>query len=124
MMQQDVRTIRQGSRQFPFTSAAIIASTPTTWYDLKSLFGYEADLWDYFDSLMVYNNSALPVHLYLNSPADDYLILGYSAQPVTRRAFRSFGLYNPDGAVDIAAGLITMQMRRLPPNVQPVVTTR
>ena len=121
MTMRDAQIIAMGSRVFPY-SVPLISHATIYWYDIKSLFPVEADLWDYFDSLVILNNSALPLHFYLNQSDNDYYILPYGTQPITRRAFRTFGFYNPDGANDIAAGLVTMNMRRLPPDVVPVVT--
>ena len=121
MTMRELNVIRQGSRIFPYSVPAV-NHTVTVAVDIGSLFPVEAQLWDYFDSLVILNNSALPVHFYLNcNKLDDYYILPYGTQPITRRAFRSFSFYNPDGALDIAAGLISMQMRRLPPDAMSVV---
>jgi len=117
------RTIIQGSRLFSY-AVPLVAATKTYWYDIYSIFGADADLFDYFDSLNISNNSALPVHFYLDSKDNDYYILAYGIQPVTRRPFRRFGFYNPDAANDIAADLIQMSMRRLPPDIMPVVNTQ
>ena len=119
-MYREMSVVSRGSRIFPYAVPAVVAVT-TYWYDLKGIFGIEADLWDYFDSVVVLNNSALPVHFYLNSFDDDYYILPFGTQPVTRRPFRRFGFYNPDVALPIAVGLITMSMRRLPTGIIGVV---
>ena len=121
MFSREAQVIAQGSRIFPY-SVPLIAHTQTYWYDLQSVFTrQELSLWDYMDSLVILNNSALPVHFYLNQADNDYYILPYGTQPITRRAFRTFGFYNPDAANDIAAGLVTMNMRRLPPDIMSVV---
>lgn len=120
-MYRELQVVKMGSRVFPY-SVPLIAATLTYWYDLTYIFGNEMRLWDYFDSLVVQNNSALPVHFYLNSTDDDYYILAYGTQPISRRPFRRFGVYNPDLAVDIAADLVTLTMRRLPSGVLGVVS--
>jgi hypothetical protein len=105
--------LQQGSRTFPYSVPAV-NHTQTNWYHFNNLFPTEATIWTYVDSIVIQNNSALPVHFYLNSTDNDYTILPFGVQPITRRACRAFGFYNPDAASDIAAGLILMNMRRLP----------
>lgn len=119
-MYRDIQIVRQGSRIFPYAVPKIDA-TKTFWYDIFSIFGNEAILFNYFDALVIINNSALPIHYYHQSVNEDYLILPNSTQPITRRPFSRFGFYNPDGAIDVAAGEVTMNMRRLPPDVTAVV---
>ena len=121
MTMRDNQVKAQGSRVYPFAVPQVTHAL-TFWYDLLSVMSaQEASLWDYMDSLVILNNSALPVHLYLNNTDNDYYILPYGTQPISRRAFRTFGFYNPDVANDIVAGLITMNMRRLPPDIISVV---
>jgi hypothetical protein len=122
MTMRDFEIVRMGSRVFPYSVPQITHAT-TFWYDLPTMIGnqQEAALWDYLDSLVILNNSALPVHFYLNNTDNDYYILPYGTQPVTRRAFRTIGFYNPDVANDITAGLVTVNMRRLPPDVISVI---
>ena len=114
----EARIIAQGSRIFWYNVPAVIHAT-TQQYTLKDILPQlDMSIFQYLDSVVILNNSALPVHFYLNGQADnDYYILPYGTQPITRRAFRSFAFYNPDGANDIAANLITMNMRRLPPGI-------
>ena len=121
MYGRDAQVIAQGSRVFPY-SVPIITATNTFWYDLSAVMSaQEKAFWDYMDSLVILNNSAYPVHFYLNNADNDYYILPYGTQPITRRAFRTFGFYNPDSTNDITAGLVTMNMRRLPPDVVSVI---
>jgi hypothetical protein len=122
MMNRDIQVISQGSRIFGY-SVPIIAASKVYWYSLADVMtAQEQALWDYMDSLVILNNSALPLHFYLNQTDNDYYILPYGTQPITRRAFRTFGFFNPDAANDITAGLVTMNMRRLPPDITAVVT--
>jgi hypothetical protein len=120
MYLRDLQVISGGSRIFPY-AVPIQVHAVTNWYDLRAMFGNEMLFWDYLDSVTIQNNSTLPIWFYLNSTDNGYYILSYGTQPITRRPFRTFGFYNPDGAVDIAAGLITMNMRRLPSGVMGVV---
>ena len=121
MTMRELQIVNQGSRIYQFSVPAIVA-TKTYWYDLPAVMGVqEAALYNFLDSLVILNNSALPIHFYLNSADNDYYILAYGTQPISRRAFRTFGLYNPDAITDIAAGLVTMSMRRLPPDIVSVV---
>jgi hypothetical protein len=117
MFEREAQVISLGSRLFPY-SVPLVAHTQTYWYNIKDVINQqEAALWDYLDSLVILNNSGLPVNFYLNNSDNDYYILAYGTQPISRRAFRTFGFFNPDAANDIAAGLISMNMRRLPPDV-------
>lgn len=114
------RIIAQGSRNFPYVNADAIVAGATVWIDIHNHFGNEARQFDYFDTAVITNNSAQAVHFYLNSPAEDYYILPYQSQPITRRAFRRFGFYNAT-LIDIAIGEISASMRRLPPDIMSVI---
>jgi hypothetical protein len=121
------QVLRSGSRLFPYSVPIIVASAAkeTNFGDIKALFGNEAEVFDYFDTVVIYNNSALPVYFYLNNDVNEaYYILPYGTQPITRRPFRTFSFYNPDAAIDIAAGSVYMNMRRLPPDVVSTVSVR
>lgn len=122
MDKRETQIIAQGSKMF---TPAIGAITPATliWYDVASL-EPDAQLFEPLDSIVIQNNSAVRIEFYLDTQNDDYTILPFSTQPISRRSFRRFGIRNDDVAVGIAAGAVIIFMRRLPPDVMPTVSVR
>lgn len=101
----------------------IIAATAEVWYDMKSTFP-GSQIYDYFDSIVITNNSAEKIEFYLNTKGDTYTMLAFQVLPLSGRAFRYWGVKNLDAVNNTAASEINLQMRRLPPQVQPVINVR
>jgi hypothetical protein len=112
--------IKAGSRNFNY-SVPVIDAGVTKWFHNYDLFP-EARLFDYLDYINIINNSAQLITLYVNSHDDSYPVPSYMIQPVSRKAFRQFGIKN-EGALATVAGDIVVSCRRLPPDVTQVVQT-
>ena len=112
--------IRDGSDTYEYTNAAIIAAAAVVWLDVAALFP-QSRIFFPLDSIEVINNSAQPITLFLNSHTVTETVPSYMIKPINGKAVRQFGLRN-DGLVDIAAGEIIVHLKRLPPDVQVVVT--
>lgn len=127
MYANDVRVIQQGSPLFTFFVPQITHGAGNYWYDLATMLALSggaptAAFWQYMDSVVILNNSPTNLTVYLNQIDNPYYILAYGNQPISRRAFRTLGFDNNDAANDIAANLVVVQMRRLPPS--GIVTTQ
>lgn len=117
---QNPQLLKTGSKNFKYDMPAFDPGV-TKWFKNTDLFS-DAYLFDYLDSITLINNSGQGVTLYINSPDDSYYVPSYMVQPVSRKAFRQFGVKN-EGAVAIAAGELVVSLRRLPPDVMEVVQT-
>lgn len=112
--------INQGSETYEYTNAGIIAAGAVVWVDVAAEFP-ESRTFFPLDSIEVINNSAQEITLYLNSHTVSETVPSYMIKPINGKAIRQFGLKN-NGAAGIAAGEIIVHLKRLPPDVQVVVT--
>ena len=92
--------------------------------DIWSFFAGQAAInaWDYLDSTTVINNSAQTIE-FASAPEETYIILPYQIQPITRKPVRTFTVKNTGGLATLADDII-IQMRRLSPDVQTVISTK
>lgn len=107
-----------GSQNYPY-SAPIIAAGDTLWIDVAAEFP-QARTYFPLDFAEVINNSAQAINVYLNSRSESRIVPSYMIKPF-RQAIRQIGLENT-GAADTVAGDILINFRRLPPDVQVVVS--
>ncbi len=106
--------IKRGSS--PFTAyEGVVGAGLTVWNDKDTLFADYPDVryYDYLDYLLVQNNSAQIIEVYLNTPNEMWAILPYNIQPITGKAFRQFGVRNT-GLADTVANDIIYTAKRLP----------
>lgn len=109
--------VQGGSKSFEYANT-IIAAGATQWVFVANQFP-AARIFEPLDSITITNNSAVDILVYLNSASDWVQIPAYMIKPIARKPVRAFGLYNPS-AGNIAADLILVSLKRLPPNVQVV----
>ena len=113
------RIVAQGSQTYEAILDPINAGA-TTWLHMENLFPI-ARAFIPFDSLELINNSGQNVTLYMGSITEAITIPSYMIKPIARKAFRQIGVKN-NGAAATNAGEIILHVRRLPPNVQVVVS--
>jgi len=113
------RIVAQGSQTYEYTLGAIGAGA-TAWLHMEDIFP-QARAFIPFDSLELINNSGQNVTLYMGSITEAITIPSYMIKPIARKAFRQIGVKN-NGAAPTNAGEIILHVRRLPPNVQVVVS--
>lgn len=113
------RVIAAGSQSYEYKAGIILAGA-TLWLHMEDIFP-QARVFLPFDSLELINNSAQNIALYLGSISEVYTIPAYMIKPIARKAFSQLGIANL-GAVDTVANDIILHVRRLPPNVQVVMT--
>jgi len=108
----------QGSPNY-VVSVGAIASGAEEYHDINTETP-DAEKYDFMDSILITNNSAQKIEFRLNR-YDVYPILGYQVQPITRRPCRFYTIKNV-GALATVAGEVTVQYRRLPPEI--IATTQ
>lgn len=113
--------IARGSKTYEYKCGALTHGT-LYWYNLGDIFP-EGRAFIPFDSIEVNNNSGAILTLYLNSISEPFTIPAYMIKPIARRPFRQLGIKNVDAAIDTAADEVILHVRRLPPNVQVVVSS-
>lgn len=111
--------INDGSEVFRYENPEIAAGTKLT-VSIEKEFP-KSRLWLPLDSFEIINNSAENINFYLN-PKDKYTVIAYMIKPIARQPITTFILENL-GSSAIAAGEIVIHMRRLSPDIQPVVST-
>jgi len=116
-MTRSQQLINEGSQNYPYSSPIIVAGA-TLWIDIAASFP-QARTYFPLDFAEVINNSAQNITVFLNSVTESRVIPSYMIKPF-RQPLRQIGLRN-DGAADTVAGDITINFKRLPPNVQYVV---
>ncbi len=113
--------VSKGSPTRRYPMPIIAASTVSEVVNVIDKFP-ELGPWEKFDSLIVENNSAVNIEVYLNGDTSDaYYVPSYMVQPIMRRWYRFLSIKNLDGAAATAAGDIQLQFRRLPPDITPTV---
>ena len=113
------RIVAQGSRSQEYSVPAILAGETLTIHT-EDIFPALRP-WFPLDYLEVVNNSAQNITLYLGSIAEAITIPSYMIKPIVRRSFMQFGLMN-NGVVDTNVNEILVRVRRLPPDVQVVMS--
>jgi len=116
-MTRSQQLINEGSQNYPYSSPIIVAGA-TLWIDIAASFP-QARTYFPLDFAEVINNSAQNITVFLNSVSESRVIPSYMIKPF-RQPLRQIGLRN-DGAAATVAGDITINFKRLPPNVQYVV---
>jgi hypothetical protein len=107
-----------GSPVYEWTNTAALAAGSITWLSVKTSFP-KAAIYEPLDSITITNNSAQAVSILLNGNEETITVPAYMIKPINRRAFSYFGIRN-NGAAAIAIGEIIIQVKRLPPDIQPV----
>lgn len=110
--------IAEGSQTYQFKTAGIAASAKEV-VRISEQFP-RARLFEPLDSIEVINNSGCDITLSLNSPSEVYTIPAYMSKPIARKSFFQFSLTNESAVTAVAAGEITVHVKRLPPNIQLV----
>jgi hypothetical protein len=114
--------VGKGSHTFEYSVPAINHGS-TLWLHMYDIFPQpQARAFMPFDWLEVINNSAVLIGLYFGSKTEIISIPSYMIKPIAQRSYMQFGLYNEDAAVDTNAGDVLIHCRRLPPDVQVVVS--
>lgn len=107
-----------GSPVYEWINTAALAPLSVTFLNVKNNFP-KAAIYEPLDSITITNNSAQSVSILLNGNEETITIPAYMVKPVNRRVFSYFGIRN-NGAAAIAIGEIIIQVKRLPPDIQPV----
>ena len=113
------RIVAQGSQTREYSVPAILAGA-LLWINNDDIFPVLRP-WFPLDYLEIVNNSAQNITLYLGSISEGITVPSYMIKPIVRRSFSQFGLRNI-GAVDTNADEILVRVRRLPPDVQVVLS--
>jgi len=113
------RIINSGSQTYEYV-AGVIAAGATLWLNMGDIFP-QARLFLPFDSIELINNSAQNLTLYMGSITEAQTVPSYMIKPIGRKPFRQIGIMN-QGIVDTVAGEVILHVKRLPPNVQVVMT--
>ncbi len=111
--------INDGSDTYEY-AAGVIAAGVTVWIDIAASFP-RARTYFPLDSIEVINNSAQPIGLYLNSRSNVEVVPAYMIKPIAGEPVNQFGLKNA-GLVDTVAGEVLVHLKRLPPNIQVVIS--
>jgi hypothetical protein len=113
------RIINAGSQTYEYI-CGVLGAGVTLWLHMEDLFP-QARIFIPFDSLELINNSAQNLTLYIGSITEAQTVPSYMIKPIARRPFSQLGIMN-QGAADTVAGEIILHVKRLPPNVQVVMT--
>lgn len=111
--------IAGGSPNFEYKNAAAIAAGARVDVNVKQ-YQPKAGIYMPLDSMMIYNNSAQEITVYLNSLAESVTVPSLMIKPINKVNYEFFMIKN-NGALPIAIGEILIQMKRLPPDIQQTV---
>lgn len=114
--------LADGSDTYEYSAPILIAvGSPVTWVDISAEFP-QARIFFPLDSVEFVNNSAQPIRFYRNAPNISEIVPSYMVRPMNE-VINQFGIANV-GAADTVAGEILIRLRRLPPDVQRVVSAQ
>ncbi len=116
--------ITKGSISYEYKLAGLAANGEagdSIWLHMEDIFP-EARVFLPFDSLELINNSGQDVSLYMGSKADVITIPAYMIKPIARKPFMQLGIANL-GSAATNDNEIILHVKRLPPNVQVVMST-